>query len=62
MFVAMLPAKFPVPNALPAKFEAWPNLSHLEKASVFIMVRTKAMTRYMLVYNYLLLLYDKGKA
>lgn len=43
-FVAILPAKFVVPSALPAKLEAWLNLSQREKASVFIMVRTRAMT------------------
>jgi hypothetical protein len=31
-------------KALPAMFEAWLNLSHREKARVFIMVRTRAMT------------------
>lgn len=44
MLLAMLPARFVVPSALPAKLEAWLNLSQREKASVFIIVRTSAMT------------------
>lgn len=40
----MLPARLPPLKALPAMFEAWLNLSHREKARVFIMVRTRAMT------------------
>jgi len=31
-------------SALPAKFDACPNLSHLEKASVFVIVKLNAMT------------------
>lgn len=41
---ATLLAKPPPYMALDAKFEAWLNLSHLEKASVFVIVRTSAMT------------------
>jgi len=45
----MPPATFrarpPVFNALPAKFDAWPNLSHLENASVFVTVKLNAITR-----------------
>lgn len=44
MPVATVPARFPVLNAVPARFDAWLNLSHLEKASVFVMVNTSAMT------------------
>lgn len=44
MLLAMLPARLVVPRAEPARFEAWLNLSHLEKARVFIIVRAKAMT------------------
>lgn len=44
MLLAMLPAKFVVPRALPARLEAWLNLSHREKASVFIIVSTRAIT------------------
>jgi hypothetical protein len=44
----MPPAKFlAIPDpymAFEAKPVAWLNLSHLEKASVFVMVRTSAMT------------------
>lgn len=44
----MFPAKFlakPEPlNALPAKLEAWLNLSHLENATVFVMVKANAIT------------------
>jgi hypothetical protein len=32
-------------NALPAKFDACPNLSHLEKASVLVIVKLNAMTK-----------------
>ena len=43
----MFPAKFlanpPPTNALLARFDAWLNLSHLEKATVFVSVRTKAI-------------------
>jgi hypothetical protein len=34
-----------VPKALPARLEALLNLSQREKARVFMMVRTRAMTR-----------------
>lgn len=44
MLLAMLPARLPVPKALPARLEAWLNLSQREKARVFIIVRTRAMT------------------
>jgi len=37
-------AKPPVDSAFPAIFDAWPNLSHLEKASVFVIVRLRAIT------------------
>lgn len=37
-------AILPEYRALPAKFEACPNLSHLENAKVFVIVRLKAMT------------------
>lgn len=45
MLVAMLPARLLVPKALPARLEALLNLSQREKARVFMMVRTRAMTR-----------------
>lgn len=43
---ANLPAIFPgmLPKAVPASEDAWLNLSHLEKATVFVIVKTKAMT------------------
>jgi hypothetical protein len=44
MLLAMLPAKLVLPNALPAKLDAWLNLSHLENARVFMTVKTNAMT------------------
>lgn len=44
MLLAMLPARLLVLNALPAIFEAWLNLSQRENASVFMMVRTRAIT------------------
>lgn len=44
MPLAMLPARPPEYRALPAMLDAWLNLSHLEKAMAFMMVRTKAMT------------------
>lgn len=43
MLLAMLVAMLP-PKALPAMLDAWLNLSHREKARVFIMVSTRAMT------------------
>ena len=39
-FLAILPEY----RALPARFDACPNLSHLEKAKVFVIVRLKAIT------------------
>lgn len=42
MPVATLLAKPPEDNALPAMLDAWPNLSHLEKASVFVIVKLNA--------------------
>jgi hypothetical protein len=44
IFDAMFPAKFPLRNELPARLDAWLNLSHREKASVFIIVKTRAIT------------------
>lgn len=44
MFDARFPARLPPENAEPARFEAWLNLSQREKASVFIIVSTSAMT------------------
>jgi hypothetical protein len=44
MLLAMLPARLPELKALPARLEAWLNLSHREKASVFMIVKTSAMT------------------
>jgi len=38
-------ARLPEPNALEAMLEAWLNLSHREKAIVFVTVRTRAITR-----------------
>lgn len=38
-----LPAKPPVLNILVVKLDAWLNLSHLEKANVFVIVRTSAI-------------------
>lgn len=49
MLVARVPARFVVPKALPARLEAWLNLSQREKASVFMTVRTRAMAAYELV-------------
>ncbi len=45
MLLAMLPARFPPLKALPAMFDAWLNLSHREKASELVMVKTRAMAR-----------------
>jgi len=39
-------ARLPEPNAVEARFDAWLNLSHREKATVFVMVRTRAITRH----------------
>lgn len=43
MLLAMLPARLPPERALPAKLDAWLNLSHREKARVFIIVRISAI-------------------
>ncbi|TPX11409.1 uncharacterized protein E0L32_007828 [Thyridium curvatum] len=43
MPVAMEPAMLPVEKALPARFEAWLNLSHREKARELVMVRARAI-------------------
>lgn len=51
MLVAMLPARLPLPKAEPARFDAWLNLSHREKARVFMMVKTRAMTNVSYVSN-----------
>jgi hypothetical protein len=42
--LATFPAIPPEYSALPAIFDACPNLSHLEKASVFVIVRLSAIT------------------
>jgi len=44
MPVAIFLANPPEYNAFDAKFVAWLNLSHLEKAKVFVIVSTIAMT------------------
>lgn len=43
MLLAMLPARLPEYSALPARFDAWLNLSHREKARVLVMVRMRAI-------------------
>lgn len=43
MLLARLPARLPPLKALPAIFDAWLNLSHLEKARVLVIVRTSAI-------------------
>lgn len=43
MPLAMFPAIPPEYIALPAKLDACENLSHREKARVFVMVKTKAI-------------------
>lgn len=43
ILLAMLPARLVPLNALPARLEAWLNLSHREKASVLVIVKTSAM-------------------
>lgn len=43
MLLAILPARLPEYNALPAMFDAWLNLSQREKARVFVMVRARAI-------------------
>lgn len=40
---ATVPARLPVEKADPARFDAWLNLSHLEKASVFVIVKIRAI-------------------
>ena len=42
---ARLLANPPEYIALEAKFDAWLNLSHLEKATVFVIVRTSAIAK-----------------
>jgi hypothetical protein len=44
MFPARLDAMPPPRKAEPAKVDAWLNLSQREKATVLVMVRTRAMT------------------
>lgn len=44
ILLAILPARFPDPNADPARFDAWLNLSHLENAKLFVIVKTSAIT------------------
>ena len=43
MLLARLPAKLLEYRALPARFDAWLNLSQREKARVLVTVRTRAM-------------------
>ena len=43
MLLAMLPARLVEENALPARLEAWLNLSHREKAKALVMVNTSAI-------------------
>lgn len=43
MLLARFPARLPEYRALPARFDAWLNLSQREKARVFVMVRVRAM-------------------
>lgn len=43
MLLARLPARLPEYRALPARFEAWLNLSQREKARLFVIVRVRAM-------------------
>ena len=43
ILVAMLPARLPEDNALPAMFEAWLNLSQRENARELVTVRTSAI-------------------
>ena len=43
ILLAMFPARPEEPNALPARFEAWLNLSHREKARLLVMVKTRAI-------------------
>lgn len=44
ILLAILPARFPDPSADPARFDAWLNLSHLENAKLFVIVKTSAIT------------------
>jgi hypothetical protein len=41
--LAMFPAKPPEYSALPARFDAWLNLSHLENARLLVIVRASAI-------------------
>ena len=43
MLLAMLPARLPEYNALPAILDAWLNLSQRENARVFVIVRARAI-------------------
>ena len=45
ILVAMLPARLPEDNALPAMFEAWLNLSQRENARELVTVRTSAIAK-----------------
>ncbi len=45
MLVAMLPAMLLLLKADPARFDAWLNLSHREKARVLVIVKTRAIAR-----------------
>ena len=45
MLLAMLPARLPPYNALPAMLDAWLNLSQREKANVLVTVRTSAIAK-----------------
>ena len=46
MLLAMLPAKLDEEKALPARLEAWLNLSQRENANALVMVRTSAIAVY----------------
>lgn len=43
MLLAMLPARLVEEKALPARLEAWLNLSQREKAKALVMVNTSAI-------------------
>ncbi len=45
MLLAMFPAMLLLLKAVPARFDAWLNLSHREKARVLVMVKTSAIAR-----------------
>ena len=51
MFPAIVLANPPPPNAPLVRLEAWLNLSHLEKATVFVSVRTRAITAATLAFR-----------